>query len=248
MSIEDFALRSKDIYGILKQKKVEFLYHANTVGTSITFIENRALLSRHYIETNSLHQTDQKSDKEDKEFDVWDHTFLDGADLHRKYSCANKYGPVLFKLKLELLTSPSLSQIYVTKSNPWYWKKSTKLEDKFYSNSEDIKSDYLTGTKLDSQIMFTFRKPTTEIKLNKYLKSIELDKPKLLVNSGNGSKKNVGDYAQEALITTLKSNGLGHIPISVRHNGKIAFCRCVANYNYIYSFDKPEFVKRFRKK
>ena len=97
---------------------VEFLYHANTVSTSITFIENNALLSRHFVESNNLFQSNQPSDKEDKLFDVWDHVFLDGEDLHKRYSRANKYGPVLFRFKLELLTSPQFQNVFITKTNP----------------------------------------------------------------------------------------------------------------------------------
>lgn len=247
-SIDDFALSAKQLYSILKEKKVEFLYHANTVGTSVTFIENRALLSRDFIETNDLYQTEQKSDKEDKKFDVWDHIFLDGADLHKKYNRANKYGPVLFRMNLELLISPSIQEVYITKSNPWYWNSSTTLENKFYSNIDDVKSDYLTGSKLDSQIMFTFRNPEKEIKLNKYLHSIGIDKPKLLVNIASGGQKTVGDYAEDTLKECLENSGLGHIPILTRNHPKFNFCQCHFNYNYLYSSDMNEFIKRFRKK
>ena len=163
MEIEDYSINGKTLYHILKEKNIDFLYHANTVSTSITFIEHRSLLSRHYIETNRLHQTEQKSDNEDKKFDVWDHVFFDGSDLHKKYKRANKYGPVLFRLKLELLTSPDLSSVHVTKSNPWYWTESTTLDEKFYKDVDEIETDYLTGKRLDSQIMFTIRKPDTKV-------------------------------------------------------------------------------------
>jgi hypothetical protein len=248
MSIEKFKLSSKEIYAVLQEKKVKFLYHANTVGTSMTFIENRALLSRSYVENNDLYQTEQNSDKEDKTYDVWNHIFLDGADLHKKYSRANHYGPVLFRLKLELLISPNIQNIYVTKSNPWYWTSTSNLEDKFYSNVEDIKNDYLTGEKLDSQIMLTFRKLDKEIKLNKYLHSIGLDKPKLLVNLTSGNQKNVGQYAEDILKKSLHDNGLGHIPILMRHKKGISWCRCQFDYNYLHTSNKKEFKKRFNRK
>lgn len=157
--IENYALSSKGLYQILKEKNVEYLYHANTVLTAKTFIQQRCLLSRHQVETDNLLQSPQKSDPEDKKYNVWDAIFLDGADLHVKYSQPNFYGPVLFKIKLDMLISPSFEKVYVTKSNPMCWRDDTKMEDKYYSSLDQVKADYLTGSKLDSQIMFTFRAP-----------------------------------------------------------------------------------------
>lgn len=233
---------------MLKEKGIEYLHHANTVSTAITFIESNALLSRHYVESNGLFQTEQKSDKEDKTFDVWDHVFLDGRDLHARYKRANEYGPVLFRFKLKLLTSPQIQSILVTRSNPWYWNQNTPLDRRFYATVEEVNQDYLTGKRLDSQIMFTIRNPETEIKLNKYLHSIGIDKPKLVVNLSSGQQMTAGDYAYKAIQKSLNSNGLGHIHLLIRHNGKFKFCRCDVNYNYLHTFDKKEFKKRFSKK
>lgn len=93
--MNDCAIPAKEIYSILKEKEVPYLYHANTVASSLTFIQNRALLSRGFVERKGLFQTPQKSDTGDKEFDVWEHIFFDGADLHLKYKRCNHYGPVL---------------------------------------------------------------------------------------------------------------------------------------------------------
>lgn len=245
--MDDFKISSKGVYQILKEKGIEFLHHSNTIATSITFIEERALLSRHFVETNNLKQTSQKSDREDKKFDVWDSVFLDGEDLHKRYSRANKYGPVLFRLKLDMLTSPIIQHLYVTKSNPWYWNDSTQIEQKYYKSIEDLNKDYLTGKKLDSQIMFTIKSPECNIKLNKYLHSVGVDIPQLLINTRNGQQLTAGEYAFEVISNSLKANGLGHIPVLKRHSGKLTFCQCVANYNFLHAFDKSEFKKRFSK-
>nr|WP_288834970.1 hypothetical protein [uncultured Flavobacterium sp.] len=243
----EYQLSSKEVYQVLSKKGIDYLHHSNTVATSITFIENKALLSRHYIETNNLHQTPQKSDGEDKDYDVWDHIFLDGEDLHKRYSAANKYGPILFKLKLDMLTSPMIPYLYVTKSNPWYWKKTTTLDQKFYKSCEDIEKDYLTGKRLDSQIMFTIRNPDNNVKLNKFLHSIEIDKPKLVINLKSGAKMSVGDYAFTAIQGSLNQNGLGHIPITIRHSNDKLYCKCTVEYNILQIADYTEFKKRFAK-
>lgn len=245
VSIENFALPSKSIFTILKEKGVEYLHHANTVSTSVTFIEQKSLLSRAYVEKNDLLQTSQNSDKEDKTHDVWDHIFLDGEDLHNRYSRANKYGPILFRFNLELLTNPAFQSVFVTKSNPWYWKDTTKLEDKFYATVEDVKNDYLTGKRLDSQIMFTIREPNLSLKLNKFLNSIIIDKPKLIIKTNKGEEMTVGDFAETVIQNNLNTNSLGHIPIIIRHDGKLNTCRCHFDYNQLRMLNKNEFGKRF---
>jgi len=245
MDIDDFQLSGKSIYNILKDKNVGFLYHANTVLTSLTFIKEKALLSRHQVEVAGLLQSPQKSDAEDKKFNVWDYVFLDGADLHNSYSRANKYGPVLFRLKLELLTSPAVPNVLVTRSNPWYWNEKTPLEKRYYQSLEELKEDYLTGKKLDSQIMFTIRSPGREIKLNKYLDSIGIDEPKILVRVGEGNEINDGDYARKAIVECMKNHGLGHISVLQRHSKSSIWCRCNLDYNILILSDRREFKRRF---
>ena len=244
MSIDDFRLSGKGVYKVLKDKNVDFLYHANTVLTSLTFIQQKALLSRHQVEADGLLQSPQKSDPEDKKYDVWDSVFLDGADLHKIYSRANKYGPVLFRIKLELLASQIVPYVFVTKLNPWYWTEKITLEQRFYQSLEEINNDYLTGKKLDSQIMFTIRSPGREIKLNKYLDSIGIDAPKILINTGS-REMNLGDYAKNAIAQALNTHGLGHIPILTRHLNSSGWCVCNVDYNYLNLWNRKEFVRRF---
>lgn len=248
MEIENYALSSKIIYSVLSEKGVEFLHHANTVATSITFIEQKALLSRGYVEQNKLIQTEQKSDREDKKFDVWDHIFLDGEDLHSRYNQANRYGPVLFRFNLDLLNSPQIQHVFVTKSNPLYWKSSTPLNDKFYKDVNEIIFNYLTGKQNDSRTMFTLRNADTSLKLNKFLHSIVIDKPKLIVPAGKDKKILLGDYVENVITDTLKVNGLGHIPVHIRHDGNLTFCRCHAEYSYLVVTKSLDLIKKFSKK
>lgn len=113
-------LDNKKLYDLLHSKNISNLFHANTVATSITFIEEGGLLSRNDIEERGLYQTPQTSDEIDKLFDVFDDVFLDTKDLHEHFSRQNHYGPVLFKFKLELLFEENLD-IWMTKNNPIYW-------------------------------------------------------------------------------------------------------------------------------
>ncbi len=57
--MKPYDLPSAEIIEILKGKGLLNLYHANTVLTSNTFMENGHLLSREYVEANALLQTPQ---------------------------------------------------------------------------------------------------------------------------------------------------------------------------------------------
>lgn len=50
-------MTNEEIKSILKEKEVKHLYHANTVATACTFLENGGLLSRGYVEDHDLFQT-----------------------------------------------------------------------------------------------------------------------------------------------------------------------------------------------
>ena len=244
--MEQFYLNPKSLYAVLKAKGITSLYHCNTVLTSLTFIEQRALLSRAYVERHGLIQTPQNSDAEDVAYNVWDDVFMDGIDLHKKYNRLNKYGPVLFVMKLEVLVMPELCPVLVTRANPWYWKNFPKWEQRYYDNTEEIAEKYLTGKILDSSLMFTFRAPEKTIKLNKFLTEIVVDKPRININRETG-KVNVGIAVHDKLTETLKANGLGNIPIRFRHEEeKFSFCTCHWRYPLLPVKDLPEFQKRFR--
>lgn len=57
-------------------KEDVYLYHGNSVITSLSFILNKKLFSRKYGEDNAISQTFQKSDDKDKEQDIYNDIFL----------------------------------------------------------------------------------------------------------------------------------------------------------------------------
>ena len=69
------CLDPKELYEFFESKKLKYFYHANTVRTSCTFIEQNGLMSRGYVEYKGLTQTPQTSDEVDKKFDVWNDIF-----------------------------------------------------------------------------------------------------------------------------------------------------------------------------
>src|SRR5688572_22002176 len=99
----DFNLNKNELFEILHDKGIHNLYHANTIATSITFLNQKSLLSRKYVADNGLIQTGQYSDEKDKKFDIWDGIFLDAMDIHTEFNRRNKYGPFLFSFNTELI-------------------------------------------------------------------------------------------------------------------------------------------------
>jgi DNA-directed RNA polymerase subunit RPC12/RpoP len=174
-------LDAKEVYGILISKGVKYFHHANTVSTSKTFLESKALLSRENIETNNLYQTPQKSDGKDKQLGINNYVFLDGKDLAAYFSRPNKYGPVLFKLDLKLLLSDEINTVRITRKNPIYWNFHDGLNDRYYNNLKEFEDAYLTGDKLgDGGTMFMFQTTNGSLSLEKYLQEISVDNPNLI--------------------------------------------------------------------
>ncbi|WP_342332888.1 hypothetical protein [Pedobacter sp. FW305-3-2-15-E-R2A2] len=83
LMLDRFALSSEKLHGLLLEKDVKFLYHANTVATSRTLIQAGSLLSRHEVALKEGFQTKQFTDDKDVIHDVWDSIFVDGTDHHQ---------------------------------------------------------------------------------------------------------------------------------------------------------------------
>lgn len=56
----------KELYNFLSGRKIKYFFHANTVKTSCTLIEQKGLLSRGEITRRMLSMTEQTSDDIDK--------------------------------------------------------------------------------------------------------------------------------------------------------------------------------------
>ena len=72
-------MTNETIQRILSQKGVNNLYHANTVETACTFLQNGGLLSRGAVEDLRLHQSPQETDDTDKLLDVYYDIFFDSV-------------------------------------------------------------------------------------------------------------------------------------------------------------------------
>lgn len=212
-------LDNYELYKFFKEKNIHKLYHANTVATSITFIQEEGLLSRGAVEKKGLYQTSQKSDNKDKEIDVWDDVFLDTADLHDFFSRQNKYGPVLFTFDVEFLLKNEVD-IWITKDNPMYWSESSTSIDRYFKDVNELKDKWSSIDRQKS--MITIRKISNAV-LFKSLIEIIVDNP----NKSIFDNVDVFDEMMKALNQALiKTNRLNN-KIKTRECGH---CYCLKNY------------------
>lgn len=230
-------LNACELYNKLKDKGVFYLYHANTLTTSISCIYNGGLLSRGDMENRGLDMTQQDSDCIDKQYNVWNDVFLDTVDLHgyryTKSIRQNLYGPVLFKLKSELLIDPDFDNIWITTNNPVNWDK----DGNKYFNVVD---EYITTMGIERQRkMITIRNIHRPIPFSKYLEQIMLDDPEIYLKEIGA---NVYDYAFNKLENAIKQVRLN---INIKKHICSDDCYCVQNYKQIVTRNSETFIKYF---
>ncbi len=138
-------MTNQQIKHILRGKGVESLYHANTVGTSVTFLENGGLLSRGAVESAGLYQTSQQTDDKDRVLGVFYDIFFDSVDIHSRARKRNDYGPVTFEYSLNLIDSLPENSVKITKENPIYWSEDMPEEERYFMNETELEAEYFKG-------------------------------------------------------------------------------------------------------
>jgi hypothetical protein len=174
-------LNNQELHDFFVEKEILALYHANTVGTSITYFSNGGIMSRGLVEKNGLFQTKQSSDDIDKVLDVWNDVFIDTTDLHSYFRRENHYGPILFEFDIDLIRDESL-EIWITKNNPIYWSQDTPLEERYFQNMDELR---LRWDSIQRQRkMITIRYAQAPIPFN-FVRRVLVDDPRVTIPEGN---------------------------------------------------------------
>src|SRR5690348_1778209 len=126
-------LNNQALYDFFTEKGISKFFHANTVATSVTFLEEGGLLSRGAVEKKGLYQTPQTSDRIDKIVNVYDDVFLDSVDLHQLFPRQNYYGPVLFVFSNDFLLMENYD-MWITRENPKYWNSEMSDDEKYFAS------------------------------------------------------------------------------------------------------------------
>jgi len=173
-------LDNKQLYNLLEEMKIPYLYHANSLKTFKTYVENSGIMSRGFVERMGLEQSPQSSDEVDKAIGVWDDIFLDTVDLHGYFPRQNVYGPIQMRFRNELVLDEKF-EFYVTKDNPIYWETSTKQEDRYFVSVEELKANWDKYQR--QRKMFTIKNIDEPIIFN-YLQDIIIDDPRVQFTEG----------------------------------------------------------------
>lgn len=135
----------------VKEKGKMYLYHANSVITSLGFITSKKLFSRKYGENTGFPQTYQKSDEGDKQKDIFNDIFFDNSDIGSKVICY--YGPITFVFRAQEILH-SEREIKITRYNPienlkepLYFSSLSEIENQMIRYVEGEDGGYLFHTK-----------------------------------------------------------------------------------------------------
>lgn len=208
-------MEQNQIVEVLKHHNVSQIYHADTVITSLSFLKAGGLCSRQYLDRNSLPKTSQYTDCDDQKFNVYNDLFFDSVDIHGRIRKPNYYGPVLFVFDLQMLLQENLAnRIFITKSNPCYWKPYLKCNDRYFTNLDELGKEFQKG---DFKQMITCHQ--VGIANFKYLQKIILDRP---------PEKHIELFRQayQALFQGLQEADLS-VPLNIR---KCGYCKCFNEY------------------
>lgn len=211
-------LNREKVYNCLREKGIEYLYHANTVTTSLAFIKDGGLLSRGAVEYRGYPQTPQTSDEIDKRYNIWDDIFLDNNDLHQKFNRQNHYGPVLFKFSVDVLTYENLPDIWVTYDNPTRWFDTQTDSDRYFSSIEELDRDYQPQT---HEQMITLRHTTDPLPFFPYLEEIILDDPRI---------SNFFEEAKSLLSEAMLNSSYNYSEVPIKTRQHTRHCYCTNNY------------------
>lgn len=137
-------LNIQELGRLLNDRGIYYLYHANAVETSLTYLKENALLSRQCCENRNLPQTMQKTDCLDKAYHIYNDLFFNLDDQHRRFKRPNEYGPILFHIKVEwlfdYLSADSAVQINITKKNPHLWNDGDSQSDRWFLTVAEAES------------------------------------------------------------------------------------------------------------
>lgn len=212
-------MTGQEMFDILVAHGVTMLYHANSVSTSLSQLRLGGLSSRERVEQSGLPQKSQITDDLDRKFGIWGDVFMDTVDIHARISDRNKYGPVMFVMRVELLRNlPAGSRALITRTNPSKWDEMMPDQQRYFMRASDLTSGLNLG---DFDQMLVIRTASGIIPFGHHLQSIVLDEPRL--QDGESPEYNA---AASALAAAANVNGVN---VGVMRR-QCAPCKCYKSY------------------
>lgn len=217
-------MEGTEVFAVLTGIGARHLHHANSVSTSCTFLEQGGLASRGFVQSRGLIQTPQSSDAIDQKYHIWDSVFVDHVDIHDRAGRVkgpNQYGPVLFKLDMDvLLELPPGSAVLVTKKNPIYWRDNDPDSVRWFQSQEELKANLYYG---NFDKMLVIQTPSGKLDFPNRSTLITLDNPQRKVSSGQDAYT----YAETQLNQAAMA---GQVQVSIIPRRCRYDCTCVQKY------------------
>lgn len=219
-------MNASEVKEYLLNAGVEYLYHANTVATAISFIKNGGLISRETMEKMNLPQTEQQSDGLDKALGIYNDIFFDSVDIHRQANDVNNYGPVVFIYSIDVLDELFQYDIGVTYDNPIRWTVDMPENKRYFQNKKDFFfyekgnfAQHITVRNIDIPLSF------------EHIEKIIIDYP-------GEERETYLNVALNEMDKAIYKNNLS-IPVEIRECPD--FCRCRDKYKFFkegYTFHR----------
>lgn len=212
-------LNSSAVKSILQSKGVAHVYHANTVSTSLSLLKLGSFASRQLVQESGLAQSYQYTDEIDKRFGIWNCTFFDSVDIHRRIRGVNQYGPVLFEVSVDLLDHLPNGIVRVTKSNPDKWDVVGNKEF-WFETIDELNREFVVG-RFDQ--MLVVPDSGGEVSISQFTTRIVLDDPLKQLDSIS-----LFEMAEDRLLSARQEAGLVDVPLCRRKCGE--GCKCAERY------------------
>lgn len=208
------SITTNETKQVLLDKGVKYLYHANTVATSLTFFSQGGLLSRGAVEERGLFQTFQGSDSLDKRLGVFNDIYFDSVDIHARAKDLNKYGPVTFVYSIDILDRLAGYEVKVTRDNPIRWKKTMPESERYFTNLALMLEEYKKGTFQQHLTICDIHEP---LPFSPCLVKVLIDNPHI-------ANTQYFDHAYQTIQECMEKNRL-NIPLEVRRCADNCKCR-----------------------
>lgn len=217
------AVSPAELHSFLKSKGIKYLYYASSVRNSCSMLECGKLISNHKLNYQKLPMTEPVNSDLEKRARMWNKIPFYICDLHGYFTRQNKQGPVCFVIDIDFLSEVHEKDLYVSKRNPFNWKKNLKSNQICYSSvSEFAESfDSLLPERTAHKNIILVRDKKSAIDLKKYLVKIIFDMP--------AHRYLLFTKAQKALKSALEKSELANIPLEIRNCRN--FCFCETNYS-----------------
>ena len=235
--MNEYFLNSKELYELFKENNIDHIYHADTVTTSKTFLSEKSFLSRNQLEKLNLPFTHQRTDTLDKKLGISKGIFLDFMDIHKERKDYNFYGPVLFKINLDILLNAKFSKVLITKSNPQHWTPETPENQRYIESLSEFEENLEKLTVFQNAGSMLIFFPDDEKMSLSFLKEVLVDNPDI-----RKAGKQISDVVAESLKEELVLPFYKEVQRKFR-NCKKGGCNCVRSYSDI---GKKEFRKLFK--